>query len=109
MSDDTLLSVQGLVKHFPLKRGVIMSKTIGHVRAVDDVSFEIRRGETLALVGESGCGKSTTGRLILRLMPPSGSRWLVSCQSMRVVIRISFRAASDSGSASPEPWQSTPI
>jgi oligopeptide/dipeptide ABC transporter ATP-binding protein len=71
MSDDTLLSVQGLVKHFPLKRGVIMSKTIGHVRAVDDVSFEIRRGETLALVGESGCGKSTTGRLILRLMPPS--------------------------------------
>jgi len=72
MSDETLLSVQGLVKHFPLKRGVILSKTVGTVRAVDDVSFEIRRGETLALVGESGCGKSTTGRLILRLMPPSG-------------------------------------
>ncbi len=69
---ESLLSVQGLVKHFPIKRGVIISKTVGQVRAVDDVSFEIRRGETLALVGESGCGKSTTGRLILKLMEPSG-------------------------------------
>ena len=68
---ETLLSVRGLVKHFPVKRGVVISRTAGQVRAVDDVSFDIARGETLALVGESGCGKSTTGRLVLRLMAPT--------------------------------------
>ena len=72
MTAETVLSVRGLVKHFPVKRGVIFSKTVGEVRAVDNVSFDIARGETLALVGESGCGKSTTGRLILKLLTPSG-------------------------------------
>jgi len=66
-----VLSVRGLTKHFPVKRGVVFSRTLGQVRAVDDVSFDIARGETLALVGESGCGKSTTGRLVLRLIAPS--------------------------------------
>jgi len=70
-NDAPLLSVRSLVKHFPVKRGVIVNRTVGSVRAVDDVSFDIARGETLALVGESGCGKSTTGRMILRLMAPT--------------------------------------
>ncbi len=60
MSDAPILEVNGLVKHFPVARGVLRRKLIGVVRAVEDVSFEIARGETLALVGESGCGKSTT-------------------------------------------------
>jgi oligopeptide transport system ATP-binding protein len=73
MSDQALLKVENLKKYFPVRRGLI-SRTVGHVKAVDDVSFQIGRGETLGLVGESGCGKTTVGRTLLRLLEPSAGR-----------------------------------
>jgi peptide/nickel transport system ATP-binding protein len=69
--DDVLVDVRGLKVHFPIKRGVIFDKTVGHVYAVDGIDLQIRRGETYGLVGESGCGKSTLGRAILNLEPPT--------------------------------------
>ena len=69
-----LLKVEGLKVHFPIKEGIIFERHIGDVRAVDGVSFELRRGETFGLVGESGCGKSTTGRAIVRIYRPTAGR-----------------------------------
>ncbi len=66
-----LINVRDLRKHYPVQKGVLFDRTIGQVKAVDGVSFEIRKGETLGLVGESGCGKSTIGRCILRLERPT--------------------------------------
>lgn len=65
--EKTLIKVENLTKHFPITRGIVFQKQIGAVQAVDNVSFDIHEGETLGLVGESGCGKSTTGRTILQL------------------------------------------
>ena len=66
----TLLSANGLVKKFPIQRG-ILKRTVGHVNAVSDITFDIASGETLGLVGESGCGKSTTARMLMRLIEPT--------------------------------------
>jgi oligopeptide transport system ATP-binding protein len=68
---ETLLDVRDLVMHFPLTQGIIFQRKVGAVRAVDGISFQIKKGETLGLVGESGCGKSTTGRAILQLYKPT--------------------------------------
>jgi oligopeptide transport system ATP-binding protein len=71
MTPEPLLRVRGLRKHFPIMRGVLFPRQVGAVRAVDGIDFDVAPGGTLALVGESGCGKSTTGRMILRLIEPS--------------------------------------
>ncbi len=73
MNNDVLLKVANLKKHFPIRKG-LFSRVVGHVQAVDGISFEIPKGQTLGLVGESGCGKTTAGRTILRLLEPSAGR-----------------------------------
>ncbi|MEU4146662.1 ABC transporter ATP-binding protein [Streptomyces parvulus] len=70
---ETLLKVTGLQKHFPIKKG-LLQRQVGAVRAVDGIDFEVRSGETLGVVGESGCGKSTMGRLITRLLEPTAGK-----------------------------------
>ncbi len=72
--NDILLKVENLKMYFPITRGIVIQRTVGHVKAVDDISFFIRRGETFGLVGESGCGKSTTGRAILQLYRPTAGK-----------------------------------
>src|SRR5689334_7437693 len=70
----SLIEVENLKVWFPIRSGIVLDRHVGDVRAVDDVSFEIRKGETLGLVGESGCGKSTVGRTLLRLYKPTGGK-----------------------------------
>ena len=70
---EDLLTVTGLVRHFPIRKG-LMQRQVAAVQAVDGIDFTVKRGETLSLVGESGCGKSTTGRLITRLDEPTGGK-----------------------------------
>ncbi|MYS50262.1 ATP-binding cassette domain-containing protein, partial [Streptomyces sp. SID6013] len=73
-SPEVLLKVQGLTKHFPVYGGFPIKRKVGAVQAVDDVDLTVGAGESVGLVGESGCGKSTTGRLITRLLEPTGGK-----------------------------------
>ena len=75
-TSDALMSVTGLTKHFPVTRGIIFRHKVGLVRSVDDVSFDVARGETLGIVGESGCGKTTTARMLVRLIEPTAGQIL---------------------------------
>ena len=82
MSETPLLQVHHLKKHFPVTRGLLVMRTIGWVKAVDDISFSVPQGETLAIVGESGCGKTTTAKLILRLEEPTDGEILIDGQPL---------------------------
>jgi oligopeptide transport system ATP-binding protein len=86
-----LLSVAGLTKHFPVRRGVVFQSTVGTVRAVDSLTFDVAPGETLALVGESGCGKSTTGRMVLRLIEATSGTIRFAGRDVRALDRKALR------------------
>ncbi len=91
-ANEVALEVDGLVKHFQLSNGIAFWQARRAVRAVDGVSFQVRRGETYALVGESGCGKSTTGRMVLRLLQPSAGDVRFEGRSIYALDRHELRA-----------------
>jgi oligopeptide/dipeptide ABC transporter ATP-binding protein len=107
MPDEPVLRAEGLTKHFPVTQGLLWMTVVGLVKAVDGVSFSIQPGETLALVGESGCGKTTTARLILRLEHPTAGRVLVDGQDVHRVTGTVLQAYRTAVQAVfQDPWSS---
>ena len=90
MTNEPLLRVRGLTKHFPVRSGIFL-RTTGHVHAVDDVSFDLDVGETIGVVGESGCGKSTVGKTLLRLHEPTAGEVLFEGRDITTMGRAALR------------------
>ena len=91
-TNGNLVEVKDLTKHFPITRGIVFQKQIGAVKAVDGVSFEVKRGETLGIVGETGCGKSTTARLLVRLIDPTSGTILFEGQDIAAAKKGDLKA-----------------
>jgi len=107
MSADLILRVEDLKKHFPVTEGVLWSKVVGHVKAVDGISFQVTQGETLAIVGESGCGKTTTAKLILRLEEPTAGRVFVDGKDVHALTGNELREYRTTVQAVfQDPWSS---
>ena len=87
MGTNTLVSVQNLTKHFPITQGIVFQRVVGAVRAVDDISFDIETGETLGMVGESGCGKTTAGRTLLGLYPATAGKVFIDSHCVQDATR----------------------
>ncbi len=90
-SGDALISVEGLTKHFPITKGIVLQREVAHVHAVENISFEVLPGETLGLVGESGCGKSTTARLILKLIESTDGKIIFEGRDITKLSRRQMR------------------
>ncbi|MCK5614813.1 ATP-binding cassette domain-containing protein, partial [Candidatus Pacearchaeota archaeon] len=85
ITEQAVIEVNNLYKFFPIKEGIIRQTTIGNVHAVEDISFKVYKGETLGLVGESGCGKTTTARMLLRLETPTkGEIWIKGIEIAKI-------------------------
>src|SRR6516225_4561567 len=91
-TNGNLVEVKELTKHFPITRGIVFQKQVGAVKAVDGVSFDVKRGETLGIVGETGCGKSTTARLLVRLLDPTSGTILFNGQDIAAAKKDDLKA-----------------